>query len=123
MAVLHSGASTGYAISVLCGVFVMPSVLNGIVFMPSAGDNFKYTEVMGMPNMFAAAAVTFFSAVGFALIAAWPLRPLWRRVLPKAGEGEHCCHPLAHERLCWLALQPQAGQHLIKPSAACMPRA
>ena len=81
--------------------------------MPSAGDTFKYTEVMGMRNMLAAAVATFVSAVGFALVAAWPLTPLWRRVLPKAGEGEHCCHPtvLAHERPCWLALQPQAELH------------
>ena len=67
----------------------MSSVLNSTLCMPSAGDNFKYTEVMGMPNMFAAAVATFLSAVGFVLVAAWPLTPLWRRVLPKAGEGEN----------------------------------
>ena len=85
-------------------------VLNGTSLIPSSGDHFKYTEVMGMPNMFAAAVVTFLSAVGYALIAAWPLTPLWRRVLPKAGEGEYCCPPssLAPSQACWLAQPPQS---------------
>ena len=108
---------THHAISVL-SAFFMP-VLNDTFFMPSAGDNLKYTEVMGMPNMFAAAVVTFLSAVGYALIAAWPLTPLWRRVLPKAGEGEYCCPPSlwAHEQACWLAQQPQVELH---EASCCM---